>query len=145
MKLFNKIALTNPLISSPELCSSFITKHLLTYVQQNISVAELFFKQKTHNDNPFQIFYGMLTFIILDIYQKYVSLPNCFFHLVTFLTLFRMRGKKDRPTSFSPATSTNVGISPLNFLTFSFKSFSTLLQNLNFIPYFRAELLGLNQ
>ena len=32
------------------------------------------------------------------------------------LTLFRMEGKKPPPsTSFSPATSTNVGISPQNF------------------------------
>ena len=39
------------------------------------------------------------------------------------LTLFRMGrrvGKKVPPTSFSPVTSTNVGISPQNFLTFSF-------------------------
>ena len=28
-------------------------------------------------------------------------------------------GKKASPTSFSPVTSTNVGISPQNFLTFS--------------------------
>ena len=37
------------------------------------------------------------------------------------LTLFRMGGggKKAPPTSFSPVTSTNVRISPQNFLTFS--------------------------
>ena len=29
-------------------------------------------------------------------------------------------GQKGSPTSFSPVTSTNVGISPQNFLTFSF-------------------------
>ena len=29
------------------------------------------------------------------------------------------RGSKKSPTSFSPVTSTNVGISPQNFLTFS--------------------------
>ena len=33
-------------------------------------------------------------------------------------------GKKAPPTSFSPATSTNVEISPQNFLTFSFNPFS---------------------
>ena len=32
-------------------------------------------------------------------------------------------GKKMAPTSFSPVTSTNVGNSPQNFLTFSFKPF----------------------
>ena len=33
------------------------------------------------------------------------------------------------PTSFYPATSTNVGISPQNFMTFSFNLFATLVQN----------------
>ena len=36
-------------------------------------------------------------------------------------------GQKDSPTSFSPVTSTNVGISPWNFLNFSFNSFATLV------------------
>ena len=37
-------------------------------------------------------------------------------------------GKKaPTPTSFSPVTSTKVGISPQNFLTFSFNPFSTLV------------------
>ena len=36
-------------------------------------------------------------------------------------------GQKDPPTSFSPVTSTNVGISPQNFLTFSFNPFATLV------------------
>ena len=31
------------------------------------------------------------------------------------------------PTSFSPVTSTNVGISPQNFLAFSFNHFATLV------------------
>ena len=48
----------------------------------------------------------------------------------TKLTLFRMGGRgggqKGPPTSFSPVTSTNVGISPQNFLTFSFYPFATL-------------------
>ena len=35
-------------------------------------------------------------------------------------------GQKGPPTSFSPVTSTNVGISPQNFLTFSFNPFATL-------------------
>ena len=34
-----------------------------------------------------------------------------------------MRGQKDRPSSFSPVTSTNVGISLRNILTFSFNHF----------------------
>ena len=47
------------------------------------------------------------------------------------LTLFRIGGGKGRekgaPTSFSPATSTNVGIKLQNILTFSFKLFATLV------------------
>ena len=47
--------------------------------------------------------------------------------LMELLTLFRMGGQKGPPTSFSTVTSTNVGISPQNFLTFSFNSFATLV------------------
>ena len=34
--------------------------------------------------------------------------------------------QKEPPTSFSPVTSTNVGISPQNFLTFSFNLFCNI-------------------
>ena len=34
---------------------------------------------------------------------------------------------KGPATSFSPVTSTSVGISPKNFLTFSFSPFATLM------------------
>ena len=37
--------------------------------------------------------------------------------------------KKAPPTSFSPVTSTNVGIGPKKFLTFSFDPFAKLVQN----------------
>ena len=36
-------------------------------------------------------------------------------------------GQKGFLTSFFPVTSTNVGISPKNFLPFSFNSFATLV------------------
>ena len=36
-------------------------------------------------------------------------------------------GAKRPPTSFSPVTSTNVGLSTQNFLTFSFNPFATLV------------------
>ena len=36
-------------------------------------------------------------------------------------------GQKGPRTSFSPVTSTNVGISAQNFLTFSFNPFATLV------------------
>ena len=45
------------------------------------------------------------------------------------LTLFKMGrgggGRNVPPTSFSPVISINVGISPKNFLTFSFNPFGT--------------------
>ena len=47
-----------------------------------------------------------------------------------FLTLFRMGwgwGQKGPPTSFSPVTSTNVGVSPQNVLNYFFNSFVTLV------------------
>ena len=53
-------------------------------------------------------------------------------------------GQKDPPTSFSPVTSTNVGVGPQNFLTFSFNSFATLLQNFKFVPSASPKLLNLN-
>ena len=63
------------------------------------------------------------------------------------LTLFRMEGgtKRPPPTSFSPATSTNVGFGPHNFLTFSFNLFATLVQNFKFVPSASPKLLNLNQ
>ena len=48
---------------------------------------------------------------------------------VLILTLFRMgEGQKaPLPYQFVPVTSTNVGISPQNFLTFSFNPIPTLV------------------
>ena len=54
-------------------------------------------------------------------------------------------GAKRPPTSFSPATYTNIVISPQNFLTFSFNSFATLLQSFKFVPSISPKLLNLNQ
>ena len=42
--------------------------------------------------------------------------------------------KSPLPTSFSPITSKNVRLSPQNFLTFSFNSFSAPVQSFNVIP-----------
>ena len=49
-------------------------------------------------------------------------------------------GKKEPPTSFSPVTCTNVGLSPQNVLTFSFNPFATMV-----IPSASPKLLNLNQ
>ena len=56
-----------------------------------------------------------------------------------------MEGKKAPPTSFSPVTSTNVGIRPQYFLTFSFDPFATLMLNFKFVPSVSPKLLNLNQ
>ena len=65
------------------------------------------------------------------------------------LTLFRMgRGGglgKKAPYQFFPVTSTNVGFGPRNFLTFSFNSFATLVQNFKFVPRASPKLFNLNQ
>ena len=53
--------------------------------------------------------------------------------------------KRPPPTNFSPVTSTNKGIGPQNFLTFTFNRFATLVQNLKFIPSVSPKLLNLNQ
>ena len=70
-------------------------------------------------------------------------------HLLNkFLILFRMVGAKSPPpsaTSFSSVTSTNVRISPQNFLTFSFNPFDRLVQNFKFVPSAGPKLLNLNQ
>ena len=54
-------------------------------------------------------------------------------------------GKKALPTNFSPVTSTNVEIIPPNFLTLSFNSYATLVQNFKFVPSTSPKLLNLNQ
>ena len=53
-------------------------------------------------------------------------------------------GKKAPPTSFSLVASTNVGINPKNFLTFSFNPFATLVENFKLGPSASAKLLNLN-
>ena len=53
--------------------------------------------------------------------------------------------QKGPPTSFSPVTSTNVELSPQNFLTFSFNTFATVVQNLKLVPSASPKLLNLNQ
>ena len=55
------------------------------------------------------------------------------------------RGQKGPLTSFSPATSTNVGFGLQNFLTFIFNPFATLVQNFKFITSVSPKLLNLNQ
>ena len=52
---------------------------------------------------------------------------NCAFPL-TLLRMGEGGGRQKGPlTSFSPVTSTNVGVSPKNCLTFSYNPFATLV------------------
>ena len=46
---------------------------------------------------------------------------------------------------FFPVTSTNVGISSQNFVTFSFNPFATLVSNFKFVPSASLKLLNLNE
>ena len=59
-----------------------------------------------------------------------------------------MRGrvaKKTLPQQFTPVTSTNVGISPKNFLTIGFNSFDRLVHKFKFVTGASLKLLNLNQ
>ena len=58
---------------------------------------------------------------------------------------FLLRAPTQHPYSFSPATSTNLGISSQNFLTFSFNPFATLVGNFKFMPSDNSKLLNSNQ
>ena len=71
-------------------------------------------------------------------YRLIFSVTGCFFSLtlskvyfkvrkdtLAILSVFRIGGQKGPLTSFSLVTSTNVGISHPNFLTFSFNPFIT--------------------
>ena len=53
--------------------------------------------------------------------------------------------KRPPSTSFSPVASTNVKISPKNFLTFSLNTFSILVNNFKAKPNRTPKLLNLNQ
>ena len=53
--------------------------------------------------------------------------------------------KSSPPTSFSPVSSTNAGIRPQKFLTFSFNRFATLVSDFKFEPRANPKLLNLNQ
>ena len=59
--------------------------------------------------------------------RRYLSVEKARLLASVFLCAFNPiqdeGGAKRLPTSFSPVTSTNVGISPRNFLTFSFNPF----------------------
>ena len=53
--------------------------------------------------------------------------------------------KRHSPSIFSPVTSTNVGISPQNFLTSSYNPFAILEQNFKVISSASPKLLNFTQ
>ena len=67
--------------------------------------------------------------------DQYFSLTNNFTRLILTPT----------KNFYFPVTSTNVGFSPQNFLTFTFNLFATLVHNLKFVPSASPKLLNLNQ
>ena len=86
-------------------------------------------------------------------FGKTISLPSLLcFHFSIYLTINPIQDggggggqKAHPPTSYSPATSTNVGFGHQHFLTFSFNPFATLVQNFKFVPSASPKLLNLNQ
>ena len=64
---------------------------------------------------------------------------------IILLFCFMKIPKKASPNSFSPVTSTNVGLSSKNFLPFTFNPFATLVQSFRIIPSDNPKLLNLNQ
>ena len=105
-------------------------------IWNNISVVYLKTYTKKAKTSKFYIeityFFQLSFFSNLDVTSK--SIHNRVISFGIFdvikspLTLSRMGGgQKGPPTSFSPVTSTNVRISPQNFLTFSFNPFDRLV------------------
>ena len=70
---------------------------------------------------------------------------SVFFDVLTLIRLRVWAKKAPPPTSFSLASSTNVGVRPQNFLTFSLNSFATLVRNFKTVPSASPKLLNFNQ
>ena len=63
-------------------------------------------------------------------FDRQSTIAEIIWTLKIVLTLFKMGwggGAKRPPASFSPVTSSNVGIIPQNLLTFSFNAFAALV------------------
>ena len=54
-------------------------------------------------------------------------------------------GERGTPISFSPVTSTKIGINPKNLLTFSFNPLTTMVKIFKAIPSASPKLLNLKQ
>ena len=78
--------------------------------------------------------------------KTFVTFPSIqIFYLAVLNPIQDGGAKKVPPTSFPPATSTNVGTSSPIFLTFTFTTFATLVSNCKFILSVSPKLLNLNQ
>ena len=117
---------------SPELviCHSFfqgqMRKAALTdYLS---SCKPLYYLKKGTRNLPFSSAYRRSFLAFASCWLELFQYHKCLFEIAFQLTLFRWRGgrgvgKKAPITSFSLGTSRNIGISPQNFLTFSFNPF----------------------
>ena len=117
---------------SPELviCHSFfqgqMRKAALTdYLS---SCKPLYYLKKRTRNLPFSSAYRRSFLAFTSCWLELFQYHKCLFEIAFQLTLFRWRGgrgvgKKAPITSFSLGTSRNIGISPQNFLTFSFNTF----------------------
>ena len=88
---------------------------------------------------------GCLLKILLGPFLNTLTMMNCFCVMVDRRKEGRGGGGNKKVPYHPPLTSTNVGISPHNFLVFSFNPFATLVQNFKATPNANPKLLNLNQ
>ena len=81
----------------------------------------------------------------IDLWQGPNTAQKWSFSLTLIKIGERLKRGGGAPTIFSPVTSTNVGISPKNYLAFSFNPFATIVQNFKATPSASHKLLNLNQ
>ena len=116
------IAITK--LESLEMFRKSFQRYRIQRSGQYLSSNKRLFKYSTANIHISKIF--PLFYIFLQS-SGILKIKSCSFTGCT-LTLFRMRGvKKALITSFSSITSTNVGLSPQNFVIFTFIFFATLV------------------
>ena len=75
----------------------------------------------------FQIISSNRYFTIVSLCKLPINVYDVLFEVFHEIPIQDDRGGEGPPTRFFPVTSTNVGIGPYNFLTFSFNPFATLV------------------
>ena len=114
--------------------------HFLLMMETNVDGSTLTFRLSA-TFQSFHLLQKPISFL-----KKKRSAPSLPFpRRVHSLNPIQDGGQKDPPTSFSPATSTNIGFGPQNFLTFSCNPFATPVENFKLVPNTSPKLLNLNQ